>query len=338
MWTADPDAFQLITDGNAHLGFMCLSALACLAFAYLLQVRTAGPVKAVWLSLTEILLGEALGIFFAKGTYALIQMEYLTKLHAWGAYFTSLKMEELSFFGGVGGVVLAVFFSARIFALPPRRVLNRFAPAGALLIALVRFGEFYLQGEMLGVGEPTKIGLAADTVLSFPWGIAVDWFGDGSYMEYYLAVFMLEGFAALGAMLFALCRLRDRDCFIRTLFYICLVQILLESIRETSISLLFVRAEQLICFLYVEGILVLYAVRRLRKGKWYGILPPVLGLVAGGAVILIEFALQNKIDFMKDLGPMKMYLIMAAALLLPAAADVIHHINEKRMKKKPALR
>ena len=264
MWVPDQDSFQLVSDMPAHLTYMCLGALVCMAFAYVLQIRTAGPVKSIWLSLTEVLLGEALGILFAKGVYCLIRWEYLAKLGAW-QFFTSLRLEELSFFGGVAGGVLAVFFAARIFGLPPRKVLNHFAPAGALLIALIRFAEYWLQSEMLGLGEPARIGLDAEAVLAFPWGIAIDWFGDQSYMEYHLAVFMYEGFAALAAMLFALVRQKDRDCFIRTLFYICLAQVLLESMRSTSVAWLFVRAEQLLCFLYVEGVLVLYAVRRIRQ-------------------------------------------------------------------------
>ena len=36
----------------------------------ILQIRTAGPLKAIGLSVTEILLGEALGLLFAKGVEA----------------------------------------------------------------------------------------------------------------------------------------------------------------------------------------------------------------------------------------------------------------------------
>lgn len=337
MWVPDQSSFQLVSDMSAHLRFMFLSALGCMVFAYVLQIRTAGPVKAVWLSVTEILLGEALGLLFAKGSYYLIRMEYLVKLGDTWQFFTILNMKELCFFGGVAGFILAVVFSARIFSLPVRKVLNSFAPAGALLIALVRFAEFYLQNEMLGLGGVARIGLEEETVLAFPWGVGIDWFGDGTYVEYHLAVFMYEGFAAAAAGVVALICRKDRDCFIRTLFYICLVQVLLESIRSTAVAWLFVRAEQLMCFLYVEGVLVLYAIRRIRQGKRYGIVSPLLGLLAAGVVILVEFGLQNKIEFMKELGAMKMYIIMAVALASLAAADVVHHINGKRLNKQPAL-
>ena len=325
MWIPDLSSFQLVSNQPVYLTFLCLSGLICLAFAYTAQTRITGSAKAFGLSVTEMGLGTGLGLLFARGFYSLIRIEYLTKLGDTWQFFSFRNPEELCFFGGVTGVILAVIVSAYIFRLSPREVLNHFAPAGALMIALVRFAEFYLQSEMLGLGEPTSIGLTEETVLAFPWGIAIDWFGDGTYLEYHLAVFMYEGFAALAAMIFATIRIKDRDCFIRTLFYICLVQILLESIRETSIAWLFVKAEQLMCFLYVEGVLVLYAVRRLRERKWSGILSPLLGLLTAGVVILIEFALQNKIAFMKELGPMKMYIIMAAALVMPAIPDILHH-------------
>jgi hypothetical protein len=174
-------------------------------------------------------------------------------------------------------------------------------------------------------------------VLAFPWGVGIDWFGDGTYVEYHLAVFMYEGFAAAAAGAVALICRKDRDCFIRTLFYICLAQVLLESIRSTTVAWLFVRAEQLLCFLYVEGVLVFYAVRRLRQGKWYGIISPILGLLVAGVVVLVEFGLENKIDFMKELGAMKMYIIMVSALATLGIADIVHHIVGYRMKKRPAL-
>ncbi len=332
MWIPDLSSFQLVSNHPIYLTFLCLSGLICLAFAYLAQTRIAGSAKAFGLSVTEMVLGTGLGLLFARGFYSLIRIEYLTKLGDTWRFFSFGNPEELCFFGGVAGVILAVIASAYIFRLPPRDVLNHFAPAGALMIALVRFAEYFLQSEMLGLGEPTSIGLTEETVLAFPWGIAIDWFGDGTYLEYHLAVFMYEGFAALAAVIFAMLRLKDRDCFIRTLFYICLAQILLESIRETSIAWLFVKAEQLMCFLYVEGVLVLYAVRRLREKKWYGILSPLLGLLAAGVVILVEFALQNKIEFMKDLGSMKLYIIMAAALATLAIPDILHHHSGKRQE------
>lgn len=344
-------------DLTAHLSITCLGTLACVVFIWLLQIRTAGLVKSIWLSLTIVLLGAALGMLFAKGVYYLLQIEHINGQGV-GDYFISYYpkdkfkfFEQLSFFGGVIGFILGVFFSARIFNLPPRKVLNCFAPAGAALIALFRFAEYYL-GEF-GLQFPEKIGLTSDTILPFPWMISIDVWGDGDIIEYYLPIFLYEGFVAAAAGVIALICIWDRDCFIRTLFYICLAQVLLESIRNYNILLLFVKPEQLMCFLYVEGVLVFYAVRRFRQRKWYGILSPLLGLLVAGVVVMIEFELQNKhfkiesffakfglqntIAFMKELGAMKLYIIMASALATLGIADIVHHIVGYRMKKRPAL-
>lgn len=354
MWIPDLSSFQLVSDFSLYLTILGIGGLICLAFAYLAQSGITGPVKAAGLAVTEMLLGTGLGLLCARGLYYLVRMEYLAKLGGTWQFFSFRNPEELCFFGGVAGVILSVVISAWVFRLSPRETLNSFAPAGALMIALVRFAEYCLQSEMLGLGMPGNIGLAEETVLAFPWGIAINWFGDGSYMEYHLAVFMYEGFVALAAMLFALVRRKDRDCFIRTLFYICLAQVLLESIRETSVAWLFVKAEQLLCFLYVEGVLVFYAVRRFRQRKWYGIVPPLLGLLAAGTVVMIEFELQNKhykiedffakfglqnmIAFMKEMTPWMMYIIMAASLAVLGIADVAHHMIGKRLEKQAALR
>ena len=40
---------------------------------------------------------------------------------------------------------------------------------------------------------------------------------------------------------------------------------------------------------------------------------------------------------MKELGAMKMYIIMAAVLAVLGIADIVHHINGKRLEKEPAL-
>ena len=182
MWVPDLASFQLVSNRPIYLTFLCLSGLICLAFAYMAQTRMTGPVKAFGLSVTEMVLGTGLGLLFARGFYYLIRIEYLTKLGDTWQFFSFLNPEELCFFGGVAGVILAVVISAFIFRLSPRKVLNHFAPAGALMIALIRFAEYFLQSEMLGVGEPTNIGLTEETVLAFPWMIAIDWFGDGSYL------------------------------------------------------------------------------------------------------------------------------------------------------------
>ena len=332
----DLPVIQKSVDVAGHMTFVCIGALVCMMLAWAMQIRVAGFWKAGLLSLTEILLGEALGLFFAKVVYFLVRFNYLTELGTWRFFMFSFRPVELirsqsmldmefyanlSFFGGVMGVILAVFVSARTWKLPARDVLNRFAPAGALLVAVFRAAEYYLK--LLGVGLLEDVGVPEDGMMSFPLRIGYDTFGygDPEDLEYYLPVFVLESVVALAAMIFALVRMKDRDCFLRTLFYICLGQILLESMRATSIAWLFVRVEQLFCFLYVEAVLVVYAVRWCRKKKWTGMIYPAMGLLVCGVVIAGEFALDGKI--LADLSKDTIYIVMAAALGTLAAADVV---------------
>ncbi len=315
--------------------YLGVGILVSLILAWRTQSRAVGSIKAIWLSLTEVILGGALGLLFSKIIFILIRIGYQT------INYTSLNPEELSFFGAVGGVILAVVISAWIYKQSCQKILNAIAPAGAFLIAFARLAECVL-GEF-GVAEPSKIGLPVDDVLYFPWGIGIDFVGDGSYPEFLLPVFLFEMVIAIIAGILALIWKNDRDCFIRTLFYICLAQVILESTRKTSLTWLFpfLRAEQLMCFLYVEGVLVLYAVRRCKEKKWYGLISPILGLLVAGIVILIEFGLQDKVEFLLEMNhehKEQLYIIMGASLAVLGIADIVHHVIGYRSAKQAVIR
>ena len=76
----DLPVIQKSVDAAGHLTFVCIGALVCTVFAWALQIKTAGVVKSIWLSLTEILLAEALGLLFAKGIFFLVRFNYLIRL------------------------------------------------------------------------------------------------------------------------------------------------------------------------------------------------------------------------------------------------------------------
>ena len=63
---------------------------------------------------------------------------------------------------------------------------------------------------------------------------------------------MLEGLLTLGVFAVCIARFRKHR-FLRSLFYLCLIQILCESLRSDSFTWLFVRVEQLLCMLCVPG-------------------------------------------------------------------------------------
>ena len=149
------------------------------------------------------------------------------------------------------------------------------------------------------------------------------------FPEYYLAIFMLEGILSLRVAWFALKNREDGLCFLRTIFYLCLLQVICESMRAQSIRWLFVRYEQLLCYLVAEGILVWYAVKGAGEGKrnWYA---AAFGLFVCGLAVLGEFMLDGKVTFGEySLPPVVIYGAVAWALLELAALE---HSARKRLE------
>ena len=289
--------------------FTGCGTVLCILWFFLSFRRKADTGRAAALSALVLLLGAVLGFLCARGAWILMRFNVFRAKD-----LLTLRYDELSWWGGAGGVILAVWLSAKILRLPSREVLNAFAPAGALLAAVFRFAEGYLGFHGLGFVQAW-----VEKGLFFPVTTEIVW--DETYSEFYLAVYMLSGLCCLGAMAFALLRGKDRDRLVRTLFYLCLPQILLESLRMQSINWLFVRVEQLLCFLVCEGIIVRYAFRggakRLRS--W---IPALAGLAVCGVVIAGEFALDGKIRIGEEaISHGLIYGIFALVLLGLAAVE-----------------
>ena len=261
--------------------------------------------KSLPLSLLILVFGILLGTSCARLAWVLFGIMAHPPLLA-------LNVTELSYYGGLAGVLLAVLLSAGIFKRNAVDVLNTFAPAGAFLAAMFRFAEGFLG--TLGFGTYMEEGVF------FPVTVEIVW--DEYYSEYYLAIFMLEGFLYLAVMVFSLLRGKDRYRWLRTLFYLCLPQILCESLRIQSISWLFVKTEQLLCFLVCEGILVWYAFRGNPRVFRFWI-PALTGLAVCGLIIAIEFALEGKILIGGEgLSHWLLYILMAVGLSAMAVTEV----------------
>ncbi len=270
------------------------------------------------LGLVSLGLSIPLGLIGAKLLYFLFRFRYILKVGA-GSYLVSLKTEEMSYYGGAFGVGLAVYLSAKLLGEKPVATLNAFAVPGALLAALARFGEYWLG--YLGTGSYIEDGLP------FPFAVSDMWNPD--FPEYYLAVFMIEGIICLRVALFAWQNRKDRLCFLRTVFYLCLVQIICESMRAQSIRWLFVRYEQLLCYLIVEGILIWYAVAGKKRGiQTWG--PAVFGVVVCILTVLEEYMLDGKITWGEyDLPAVLIYVFMAWGLLETA---VLEHAARRKLE------
>lgn len=299
------------TDAMSYLLFLAGSALLCyVLFAFSARRRMRlGAGRAAALSALSLGLGILLGLIGAKLLYFLFRFNYLLKTGV-GGWLLSLKEDELSYYGGAAGVCLAVFFAAKILGEKPGKALNAFAACGALLAALARFAEYWLGS--LGTGD------YLEEALPFPFAVSEVWNPD--FPEYYLAIFMLEGILYLRVAVFALQNREDRLCFLRTVFYLCLAQVICESMRAESIRWLFVRYEQLLCYLIVEGILVWYAIAGRKQGtrNWGA---AVCGLVVCALTVLEEFMLDGKIFGEYGIPPAAIYGLMAWGLLELAAME-----------------
>ena len=280
------------------------SAAACVLWFFLADRRRHSDRKSLALSLMILVFGILLGTTCARTVWVLFRIMIHPPLF-------DLQVDELSYYGGRAGVLGAVILSAKIAGRKPLDGLNTFAPMGAFLAAMFRFAEGFLG--MLGFGHYLEEGIF------FP--VTVELYWDEYFSEYYLAVFMLEGVLSLAAAVFALVRGKDRYRWVRTLFYLCLPQILCESLRIQTISWLFVKAEQLTCFLVCEGILVWYAFRRNPRAfrSWW---PALTGLAVCGLIIAIEFALDGKIRIGEEsIADWLLYTLMAAGLAVMAFAE-----------------
>ena len=304
----------LITMGA---GAVCMSVLFYFSAVKSRNIRTG---KALPLSACVLPVGIILGIFGAKLFYFVFRFSYILDTGFW-SYWFALKTEEMSYYGAVAGVTLAVFLGAKLCGVRPRDAFNAFAPAGALMAAVARFAECFL--------FPTGLGAYLDGFL--PWPLAVEFWPD-----YILAVYNFEGFFSLTAFVLALFHRNEPRRFLRTLFYLCLPQIFLESLRSDAINLLFMHLEQLLCYLFVEGVLIWYAFAcgSRRFSSW---IPALAGLAVSAVFIVGEFMLEGKIQVNNTPVPRWItWSVMIAALA--AAAFMEHRANRRLSSLRPEVR
>ena len=251
--------------------------------------------------LTQCLLmgvcGTVLGFVGAKLVYYLSLIDFMV-MRGWLNSLVDVNMGTFSYYGGVAGFGLGVALSARLTGQKPMALLDAFAPAGLLLAALARFGEFFLDG----VGIRDMLFWEHPELCFFPLAVS------NEYDEWLYAVFMLEGLLTLGVLALCLTRLKKRR-FLRSLFYLCLIQILCESLRTDSFTWLFVRVEQLYCMLGLAGVLLVYCIKTPGVPRRW--LPIVYCLLAAGVFVVLEFALNGKIPIPQPVC----YAIMVAGLI-----------------------
>lgn len=251
-----------------------------------------------------LLFGAVLGAVFARVGYCLLQLDYALGYGLWETLLSD-DMTMTSFFSGMLGVILGAALAAKCTGNPVMEALNVYAPAGALMAALARFGEQFLG--LCGTGNYVE----NEAFCFFPLAVSNEW------GEWYVAVHLISGLFYLVIAVIALLRFRERR-FLRTIFYLCLVQVFLESLRNQSlIWSQFIRVEQLICMVMVEGILILLGMRA--RGRRRRFLPAIAGLLCAGVFVAVEFAVGGKI--LNGVSPAVFYAVMILGLALLAVME-----------------
>ena len=224
------------------------------------------------------------GLLGAKLFYVALLFQRVWPRFGWEA-FTRMRGAEFSFFGGCAGAALGMALTAKLFQKNARVFLGIFAPCGALMAAGARYAERYLG--MLGVGSITTHPLFS----RFPFAVENQWH------EAFQAVFMLEALGALAVA--AAFFLRRREDLLpglameRTAFYLCLGQILFESLRSQGMKWGFVRVEQLLSAVCVMGLLFYGCLKAEEGGGWKRFWPLLCALACIGLFIAVEFGLDK---------------------------------------------
>ena len=294
--------------GTGYAIWMAVSAAACFGLFGLLGLKgTEKRQKLGWLCFG---LGTALGALGAKAAYYLCQIDFMIAA-GWQESLLSLNPEELSFFGGAAGVCFGVAAAAKICGARPVETLNRFAPWGLLLGAMARFGEVFL--ERVGIGPYLENG----GLCFFPLAVG---FTYGDWTEWYLAVFMLEGITMLILAAVSRWLLREHR-FLRSVFWMCLPQILLENLRMGSFMWFFcIRVEQLACMVAMFVILLMYGARSAGQPRRF--LEAWISLGCAGLFVVCEFAMEGKIPLLRFMDQFACYAAMFAGQVILGAAEV----------------
>ncbi len=303
--------------------FLCLTLGAVLCTGLFVWKLHRGSLKTS-AALIALPLAAVLGLVASKVGYFLLQLRNQLAIYGGLAALLSDRPKEFSFVCGALGVVLAVILAARLTRQKALPVLDAFAPCGALMAAVTRACEGLLDPmAMIGLGE----GVANPAHCFFPLAIE-----NKSLYCWFYCVFMLEALLALicAIVSFAVShrgRFAPGRVFFHTAFFLALPQIFSERMLNQYMRWGFVRIEQMMCALIVLAV-ILYACIKCRT-RW-AYLPVVLMFVCAGAVIWLEFTLDNKAPFGLDMPPTACYALMILTLCCMAALSLYsyHRLNK----------
>ena len=227
-------------------------------------------------------------------------------------------------YGAMLGGLAAAFLTARICGEPFGRVADAAAAPTALLIAAGRFGEYLIKaGFGSGVTEwfdPYEAWSMIpwedpEPICRFPLAVQIP-----PYNSWRFSINLWEGLAAVVFLIVLLRMKKRRSGGAATLLLLMYAscQILFESMRKDEVVIWgFVKANQLISALLVLGILVFCWMKQPKKERKQSDLwiRTAMLLVSAGIVMLMEFALDQKVNFLLWMRADLSYIVMAACCI-----------------------
>lgn len=284
----------------AYWLFLLLSLALCTAWLAVRANKRGMKLAPVF---TGVLLGAVLAFVVAKALYTVLLSSKVWPRYGW-ASLIRLEASEFSFIGGCLGMVLGMVISARLHKIQPASLLSLFAPAGALMAAGARAAECFL--DMQGAGTYVE----NEAFARLPFAISNEW------GEWFLAVFLLEALLALiAAVVFAVRKKEDAIVslrFERVVYYLCVPQIFCESLRALGMRWGFVRIEQVLCGVIIEGLLIYGCLQYTgAKGFWKRFWPCFAALGCVVVIVGVEFGL----DKAPSVPDAIWYCVMIAALV-----------------------
>ncbi len=246
--------------------------------------------------------------FFSHLLYCLVDVEYTIYSYSFGYLFAFWEKGSM-LYGGMLGAVLGLLVIGGKDSL---KMLEQYAPSGALMIAVARIGEGFL-----GQGY-AEYWIGESAFRRFPFMVY-----DPYYEEWGWALFMLEALIALCLFIFLLKKkvTWQGDGALLLIGLYASAQIVLESLRRDEyLRWGFVRVEEVASAVLVLIVLLCYCLKAV-KGK--GISKALcFGLYAAMTVfcLLLEFAMEGRVPFLTFLDVNACYAAMAGACALLSAS------------------
>jgi len=257
-------------------------------------------------------------ILIGRGAYWICSIEWMKKINVSFWDFAGSGYSYMLYGAVVGGFV-AAFLTAKITGESFGRVADAAAAPAALLIAAGRFGEYLVNAgfgaRILEWFDPYETWSMIpwedpEPICRFPFAV------QNYYGTWRFSINLWEGLAAVVFLivLIALKKRRSGGAATLLLLMYASCQILFESMRKDEVIIWgFVKANQLISALLVLGVLVFCWMKQPQAKKKPAELciRTVMLLIAAGIIMLMEFALDQKVNFLLWMRADLSYMIMA---------------------------